>query len=359
MQMGKILATLAIAAAVVLAGCSSGEQTGAQTQTSSASAYEEDLDNVVGYSIGSLGFDAPASWELSEYGTRITPSVGGLMTNEMVSDVNFTDDGEDQLRSKIDDVLDEQGADAISDVVKENVSSAVSCTVDLELEKEGTEYRGFVKCLASGHELYTMLVYVPESEYDNGYDDVLDMIEESIYVDQSSKPTGEETSEQDESPSVGAESDSGGAGQGSSVTVSQANALESAKSYVAYMDFSYSGLIDQLEYEGYSTEDATWAADNCGADWLEEALGSAKSYVSNMAFSYAGLIDQLEYEGFTDEQARYGADNCGADWFQEAAESAQGYLDVMSFSRSALIDQLVYVGFTYEQAEYGVSTTGL
>ncbi len=79
------------------------------------------------------------------------------------------------------------------------------------------------------------------------------------------------------------------------------------------MAFSYEGLIGQLEYEGYTTEEATYGADNCGADWNEQALLSAQNYLEVSAFSYAGLIEQLEYEKFTTEQATYGADNCGAD----------------------------------------------
>ena len=50
------------------------------------------------------------------------------------------------------------------------------------------------------------------------------------------------------------------------------NALKSADSYLRYSAFSHDGLINQLEYEGYSTEEATYAADNCGADWDEQAL---------------------------------------------------------------------------------------
>lgn len=37
------------------------------------------------------------------------------------------------------------------------------------------------------------------------------------------------------------------------------------------------------------------------------ALGSAKTYLAFSAFSYEGLIDQLEFEGFTREQTEYGA----------------------------------------------------
>lgn len=90
----------------------------------------------------------------------------------------------------------------------------------------------------------------------------------------------------------------------------------------------------------------------------KNALGSAESYLSIMAFSHSGLIGQLEYDGYTTEEATYAADNCGADWNEQAAKSAESYLEMMSFSRQELIDQLVYDGFTQEQAEYGVTAAG-
>ncbi len=40
----------------------------------------------------------------------------------------------------------------------------------------------------------------------------------------------------------------------------QAGALRSAKQYLSVMPFSHDGLIEQLEYEGYSNSDATYAA---------------------------------------------------------------------------------------------------
>jgi hypothetical protein len=75
--------------------------------------------------------------------------------------------------------------------------------------------------------------------------------------------------------------------------------------------FSRSGLIDQLEYEGYSTQDATYAVDALGANWNEQAARQAEQYLELTAFSRQGLIDQLEYEGFTTAQANYGADAVG------------------------------------------------
>ena len=138
------------------------------------------------------------------------------------------------------------------------------------------------------------------------------------------------------------------------------NALESAKSYLSFMPFSYKGLISQLEYEGYTTEEATHAADNCGADWNKQALNNAKNYLESMAFSYKGLINQLEYEGYTNEEATYAAENCSADWNEQAAKKAADYLDLedTSFSEEKLIEQLEFEGFTYEQAVYGAKECG-
>lgn len=90
----------------------------------------------------------------------------------------------------------------------------------------------------------------------------------------------------------------------------------------------------------------------------KNALGSAREYLSISAFSYSGLIHQLEYEGYSTEEATYAADNCNANWNEQAAKSAKEYLDISSFSRQELINQLIYEGYTQEQAEYGVTQNG-
>lgn len=99
-----------------------------------------------------------------------------------------------------------------------------------------------------------------------------------------------------------------GSTQNDSATISSGkrNALKSAKSYLSVLPFSYIGLIKQLEYEGYTHSEAIYAAENCGADWYEQAVMSAEQYLSVMAFSRSGLIEQLEYEGYTHDQAVYG-----------------------------------------------------
>lgn len=142
------------------------------------------------------------------------------------------------------------------------------------------------------------------------------------------------------------------------ISFGQANALVSAKNYLSFTHFSYEGLSDQLEYEGFTADECQYAIDNCGADWNEQALGAAKDYLDSSAFSYEGLRQQLDYEEFTAEQCQYAIDNCGADWNEQAAKSAEQYLSFSSFSRQGLIDQLIYEGFTQEQAEYGVTQNG-
>ena len=89
-------------------------------------------------------------------------------------------------------------------------------------------------------------------------------------------------------------------------TLGQENARKSAKKYLDYTAFSRSGLIEQLEYEGFSNEEATYGVDALNTDWNDQAVKCAKKYLDYTAFSRSGLIEQLEYEGFTTEQATYG-----------------------------------------------------
>lgn len=100
-------------------------------------------------------------------------------------------------------------------------------------------------------------------------------------------------------------------GEHGNATMGEKNALQKAKDYLAYMAFSETGLIEQLEYEGYSHSEAVYGVEHCGADWMEQAARKAADYLDYMAFSRTGLIEQLEYEGFTHEQAVYGVEQNG------------------------------------------------
>lgn len=90
----------------------------------------------------------------------------------------------------------------------------------------------------------------------------------------------------------------------------------------------------------------------------QNAIDKAQSYLSFAGFSRTGLIDQLEFEGFGIEDATFGADNAGADWNAECAQKAQSYIDLTSFSRQGLYDQLAFEGFLPAEIEFGLAAVG-
>ena len=103
-------------------------------------------------------------------------------------------------------------------------------------------------------------------------------------------PYGNPTSSSNSSGNGGtASSESSGGSSGSNFTTSQRNAIDRAKSYLSIMYFSRQGLIEQLEYEGFSTSDATFAVDHISVDWNSQALGKAQDYLETMPFSYSGI----------------------------------------------------------------------
>lgn len=142
--------------------------------------------------------------------------------------------------------------------------------------------------------------------------------QESTPANSTSKPQQTETVDNNEDDNTAEDNTSDGQNEEpipqepeDTETMGQKNARAKAKSYLAYTSFSYSGLIEQLEFEGFSTEEATYATDKCGADWNEQAALKAQSYLEYTSFSRSGLIEQLEFEGFTAEQAEYGAQAVG------------------------------------------------
>lgn len=92
------------------------------------------------------------------------------------------------------------------------------------------------------------------------------------------------------------------------------DAVEQAKLYIKFTPFSYKGLVRQLIYGGgFSEQEAIYGADNCGADWDEQARMCAEEYIDLLGEGEHELIEQLEYEGFTEEQAKSGAQKARAD----------------------------------------------
>ena len=142
------------------------------------------------------------------------------------------------------------------------------------------------------------------------------------------------------------------------MTENQAAALDKAISYVNTISYSYNRLMKQLVQDGFSLEDSMFAADNCGADWDEQAAWRVATYFTFTGFSYGMVVEQLIYDGFTEEQAYFAADNCGADWDEQAVYRARSYIKAGIFKggqKQKLVSQLVLDGFTEEQAEEAVS----
>ena len=94
-------------------------------------------------------------------------------------------------------------------------------------------------------------------------------------------------------------------------TLAQSNAVAKGQDYLSFTSFSRQGLIDQLVFEGFSTADATYAADTISPDWKVQAAKKAKEYLSLESFSHQGLVEQLTFEGFTPEQAEFGVSQAG------------------------------------------------
>lgn len=240
------------------------------------------------------------------------------------------DDSQSQINSNVVDVFIDGFKDSLDefdeiDRTTTHIDDFFAYRVTANVKKSENKYHYTMYVWATDHYLCEMIF----SSYGNEQSEEFDLFESdivnSITVDSSKdvrspekdstkkaaepeteKPTKKPTEPPTEKPTKKATEKSV-----DSITVSQSNALESAKSYLEYSAFSYNGLVEQLEYEKYSHEDAVYAADHCGADWNEQAAKSAESYLAYSSFSRDGLIEQLEYEGFTHEQAVYGVEQNG------------------------------------------------
>ena len=167
----------------------------------------------------------------------------------------------------------------------------------LELLDDYTEYNNSIAAIASENSInYPAVLYGIDAE-------------ENIYFTISGSSVA--YTAVDVTPKSSANPEDYNVGTRGEPTLGEQNALEKAHSYLDFTAFSYEGLIDQLEYEGYTHSEAVYGAANCGADWYEQAYQKALNYLDFTAFSRSGLIEQLEYEGFTTSEAEYAADMVG------------------------------------------------
>lgn len=145
----------------------------------------------------------------------------------------------------------------------------------------------------------------------------------------------------------------------SSVTTGEKNVVDEATAYLASMTFSRQALLEQLQADGFTAEEAAQGVDGCGANWNEQAVMAAQSYVDTdiLSFSYDSLQNQLQSDGFTAEEATYGADSCTVDWNAQAVKKAKDYRD-MGYTKEETLEQMEFDGFTAEQTNYGIKEAG-
>lgn len=269
------------------------------------------------YEIPPISISVPEYWTTKSEGeTHYFYATNGSMMSLTVSESNMDKYmfGEDL----VDDLL-ESFSSAVEDFkpINENMDKMI-CVIGGEL---AYNTRATFKSKSNGTDNYESIYFFATDNHmcvitfiNRGTEqsDEFDMYEYDIIDSIVIKETAEEETEPETAaPETEPETEKPTEKPADTMTMSQKNALRSAESYLEYMAFSYSGLIEQLEYEKYSHDDAVYAADNCGADWNEQAVKCAKNYLDTMPFSRDELIEQLEYEGFTHDQAVYGVEQNG------------------------------------------------
>ena len=87
------------------------------------------------------------------------------------------------------------------------------------------------------------------------------------------------------------------------------NAIKSARRMLKSNPMSHDMLVNKLIERGDKDEVAQYGAENCGADWNEQAAKRANNLLKNEICSVDDLIEQLEYEGFSHDEALFGSEN--------------------------------------------------
>lgn len=102
------------------------------------------------------------------------------------------------------------------------------------------------------------------------------------------------------------------------MTTAQQQAVDSAQSYLALgSGFSEAGLLKQLTSSygaGFTAADAQFAVNYLNPDWDAQAVLSAKGYLALGGFSASSLLNQLTSSygaGFTQAQAEYAVSKVG------------------------------------------------
>lgn len=287
-----------------LFGCSGNT---ASLTSSKANNASVDLNKTV--ELNGLSFRVNSSWktQISDTGIRIDPT-----TSSVIAASTYLNGQTADLATYI-ETVGGLGNDKVSDykIEREWDKDEVHYILyNKNKKRNGKDAGSDTRLLASTNDGIGFALYFnrdgDSADYPLGDETVNQIIDSIVFTP--SEVTGQNLKSSSSSNS----SSSSSAGVSTAApSVSQQNAVKKAKDYLNYTAFSYKGLIEQLEYEKFSHEDAVYGADHCGADWMVQAAKKARDYMNYNSFSRGSLIDQLEYEGFTSEQAAYGADSVG------------------------------------------------
>lgn len=87
----------------------------------------------------------------------------------------------------------------------------------------------------------------------------------------------------------------------------------------------------------------------------KKASSKANEFMPWIATSKKGLVGQLKYNGFTTEEAECGVNLNDFDWNDQAKRCGKSYLRSGTFSQKTLASQLKHEGFTPDQIEYAIT----
>lgn len=318
----------ALAAAMVLmaAGCSGEADTAKDANTTAATAPDMRV-----YELNGVEYKIPMEWETYENdGTYYYYPEGSSDAQTAMVMVKYSPMDGAMNSGNVSEMMDGYAkgvgeADGASNLLKAGYpewdNNAIKVTYDLDIDSVSCHvslyaapvlYDGIFSISLSGGDKYQsiydlILENVKFPSFSDAALDKSDVLDDLYGADSGEDDDDYDYDWDDDDSSASTSFVTSSSGQDENLSTERASALQKAHDYLDYSAFSRTGLIEQLEYEGFSEADATYAVDNCGADWKKQAVLKAKQYRGYSAFSHKGLVEQLEYEGFTHEQAEYGA----------------------------------------------------
>lgn len=325
--MKKVLCLLLAASmALMVAGCSGKADTAKDANATAATA-----PNMRVYELNGVEYRIPLAWETYEDdGTYYYYPDGSSDAQTAMVMVKYSSMDGEMNYGNVSEMMDGYAegvgkADGASNLLKASYpewnDDAVKVTYDLDIDSVSCHvslyaapvlYDGIFSISLSGGDKYQsiydlILEHVKFPSRSDAALDKSDDLDDLYDGDDEEDDDDYDYDWDDDDSSASTSSVTSGSGQNENLSTERASALQMAHNYLRSSAFSRTGLIEQLEYEGFSKDDATYAVDNCGADWKAQAALMAKQYRKSSAFSHKGLVEQLEYEGFTPEQAEYGA----------------------------------------------------